>query len=298
MGAADVVPGVSGGTIAFITGIYGRLIQSLKSADLECVRLLCRLDFKAVWRRVDGGFLLTLMAGILTAIFSLAHGIDYLLDHHPILIWSVFFGLIASSAFILMLKNGQIKPAPCLFLALGIGVMVLISQGSFIQLPATLPFIFLAGVIAISAMLLPGLSGSFLLLMFGLYEPMLESVKALNLAVIASFGLGAVTGLLLFSRFIHWLLKHYYTHTLMLLTGLLLGSLYEIWPWKLVKEGFIKEGIIEGSAKTPVLPGTFEQYGQDAMLYAALGCMISAIVFVLLLEYISGRFSREDNHNA
>jgi len=288
MGAADVVPGVSGGTIAFITGIYGRLIQSLKSADIECLKLLLRLDFKAVWQRVDGSFLLALMAGILISIFSLAHGIDYLLDHHPILIWSAFFGLIASSAISLILKNGQAKPLPLIFLALGIGLMVLISNSSFIQFEVSLPFVFLAGVIAISAMLLPGLSGSFLLLLFGLYEPTLEAVKNLDFAYLLNFALGATTGLLLFSRLIHWLLKNYYVNTLMLLIGLLFGSLYEIWPWRLFNE----------TVKTPVLPATFAQTGQEAMLYAALGCMISAAVFVLLLEYISGRFSREDNRHS
>lgn len=290
MGAADVVPGVSGGTIAFITGIYGRLINSLQSVDLECLKLLFRFDIKQLWQRVDGSFLLVLLAGILTSIFSLAHGIDYLLDNYPILIWSVFFGLIASSAVSLLIKEGlkssQIKPVSLIFLGVGIALMVLISTSSFIQLSPTLPFVFLAGIIAISAMLLPGLSGSFLLLLFGLYEPTLEAVKAFDLAYIFSFGAGAVTGLILFSRVIHWLLKHHFVNTLMLLIGLLFGSLYEVWPWHSLE-----------LSSAPVLPITFIESGRDAMLYPALGCMISAVIFVLLLEYITGRFSGEDDQS-
>ena len=285
MGAADVVPGVSGGTIALITGIYGRLIQSLKSADPECLKMLFRFQFADAWQRIDGSFLLTLIAGILTSVFTLAHGIDYLLDQHPILIWSVFFGIIFSSAISLLLKHGQLKSLPLIFLVSGVGLMMMISSSSFAQLDPSLPAVFLAGVIAISAMLLPGLSGSFLLLMLGLYEPTLEAVKAFDVAYLSSFTAGAIIGLLVFSRLIHWLLESFYVNTLMLLIGLLLGSLYEIWPWHLV----------QASSKVPVFPNTFVQQGRDAMLYPALGCMIFAMAFVLLLDYVTRRFSREDD---
>lgn len=290
MGAADVVPGVSGGTIAFITGIYARFIGSLNAIDLECLKLLCKLEFAAIWKRLDAGFLLTLMAGIITAIFSLAHGLDYLIDHYPILLWSVFFGLITASALSLLWQNFGIKFAPIALLLLGAGLMFMISSSSFIQLSPTLPFVYLAGVIAISAMLLPGLSGSFLLLLFGLYEPTLEAVKTFDLAYIASFGLGAVTGLIIFSKLIHWLLGHFYQCTLMFLIGLLFGSLYEIWPWRLVLEtgGETDRGL-------PALPATLTDMGQDAMLYPALACMISALSFVLFIEYLARRFSH-GNH--
>ena len=287
MGAADLVPGVSGGTIAFITGIYGRLIASLKSFDLQCLGLLLKMDFVSAWKKVDAAFLLTLIAGVLTSIFSLAHGIDYLLGQYPIYIGSVFFGLIAASAATLSFKNLKAQTLPLFFLALGIGLMLLLSGNSYIQLSPALPFVFLAGLITISAMLLPGVSGSFLLLLFGLYEPTLEAVKVFDLTYLCSFAMGAVTGLLLFSRLIHWLLENHYLNTLMLLIGLLFGSLYALWPWFLM----------QGSLKTPVLPGTLENYGQDAMLYPALGCMISGVAFVFLLEYITGRFSREDNQH-
>ena len=287
MGAADLVPGVSGGTIALITGIYERLIASLQSFDLECLRLLLKMDFASVWKKLDGRFLLTLIAGVLTSIFSLAHGIDYLLGQYPIYIGSVFFGLIAASAATLLVKNLKVQSLPLFFLALGIGLMLLLSGNSYIQLSPALPFVFLAGLITISAMLLPGVSGSFLLLLFGLYEPTLEAAKVFDLAYLSSFAMGAATGLLLFSRLIHWLLKNHYLNTLMLLIGLLFGSLYALWPWV----------VMESSVKIPVLPGTLENYGQDAMLYPALGCMISAVAFVCLLEYITGRFSREDNQN-
>lgn len=282
MGAADVVPGVSGGTIAFITGIYARLIGSLNAIDTECIKQLGRFQLAEVWRKVDAGFLLILMAGILTSIFSLAHGIDYLIDHYPILLWSVFLGLIASSAMTLLAKHFRFCFLTLLFLALGMGLMLLISSGEFIQLSPKLPMVYLAGVIAISALLLPGLSGSFLLLLFGLYEPTLEAVKALDAAYLISFGLGAVTGLLLFSKLIHWLLAHHYQSTLMFLVGLLLGSLYELWPWRLLSEA---------GSNVPVLPGTLAEQGQNPMLYPALACMIFALIFVLVMEYLAGRFS-------
>lgn len=284
MGAADVVPGVSGGTIAFITGIYERLIQCLTSVDVRSVQLLFRWRIRELWARIDGNFLLLLLAGILSAIFSLAHVIDFLLDQYPILVWSAFFGLIVASALTLLIKNIQISLQALIFLVLGMILIFLVSTSSYTALDPVLPVVFLAGMIAISAMLLPGLSGSFLLLVFGLYEPTLEAVKALDFAYLLSFAMGAATGLLLFSRLIHWLLKHHYRNTLMLLIGMLFGSLYAVWPWRSLD-----------TVNVPLLPSSLSDLGRDPMLLQALACMLSAAAVVLLFETITGQFARENN---
>lgn len=285
MGAADVVPGVSGGTIAFITGIYARLIQALHSADKDFFALILRFNIVAAFRHIDGAFLLCLFLGIITSVFSLAHLIDYLLQTYPILVWATFFGLILASAIILFLQNVAYRTMPMIFLSLGIGLILLVANSPVKAIEPSLPVIFFAGMIAISAMLLPGLSGSFLLLMFGLYEPMLEAVKSFDLAFIFSFASGAIIGLMLFSRLIHWLLKHYYLNTLMLLIGMLLGSLYAIWPWR----------VMDGLVSDPVLPSTYAlSQGLSTMFWQAVICAVLGIAFALAFELTRQRLSNQN----
>ncbi|MEQ9568404.1 MAG: DUF368 domain-containing protein, partial [Pseudomonadales bacterium] len=262
MGTADIVPGVSGGTIAFITGIYPKLIKSLTAVDFESARMLLHFNMKGLWQRLDGTFLVILFAGILSAIFSLAHVISYLLDTHPILIWSVFFGLIAASAVTLLIREGVYQRSTLVSFFLGMALVLFISTMSAHQLSPSLPMVYLVGVIAISAMLLPGLSGSFLLLLFGMYEPTLEAVKSLDGAYLLSFALGAITGLVSFSHLISWLLRHHYGKTLMFLIGLLFGSLYAVWPWR----SFYGEN-------QAVWPSDFAIIA-DPMIVPALTCMI------------------------
>lgn len=277
MGAADVVPGVSGGTIAFITGIYERFIKSLRSFDFQALRLLFKFEIKACWRHVDGNFILFLFAGVLTSIFSLAHSIDYLLDNYPILVWSLFLGLIAASAVLFSRKHGSLNPFSLVFLVVGIALVVLVARGPESNMNPGLLVVFGAGVIAISAMLLPGLSGSFLLVLMGLYEPLLEAVKGLEATFLLSFACGAVTGLVSFSHIIHWLLKHHPLNTMMFLIGLLYGSLYAIWPWR------------SADGKSPVLPmGIVDS---DPMILPAFGCMILGILVVCAIEYGASRMA-------
>jgi putative membrane protein len=284
MGSADIVPGVSGGTIAFITGIYSRLIGCLTAIDIQSIRMLLRFEIKDLWRRFDGTFLVLLFAGILSAIFSLAHLISFLLDTYPILIWSVFLGLIAASAITLLIREGVYRPSTLISFFLGMGVVLVISVQSAHQLNPSLPMVYIVGVIAISAMLLPGLSGSFLLLLFGMYEPTLEAVKTLNGPYLLVFALGAVTGLVSFSHLISWLLKHFYATTLMFLIGLLFGSLYAVWPWQ-----------SPIGANRPVLPSEYAQVA-DPMIIPALVCMILAVVAVLVIEYLASKFSVEQEN--
>jgi putative membrane protein len=239
MGAADVIPGVSGGTIAFMTGIYEELVGSINSINGEAVKLLFSGKFKAFWKHINGNFLLSLVAGILISILSLAKLMTYLLTNHPIQTWAFFFGLIvASSIFILKGINGW-KFKDIVMLILGIIIGIVVCTLTPTQTPDGLWFIFICGAIAICAMILPGISGSFILLILGKYEYMLGTItkitsgdgRLLDFAVILIFVVGALIGILSFSRFLHWLLARYHRATLLVLAGFIIGSLVKVWPW-------------------------------------------------------------------
>jgi putative membrane protein len=232
MGCADVVPGVSGGTIAFVTGIYTELLDSIKSINLQAFILLLKQGPKAAWQAINGPFLLVLFAGILTAIFSLAKIIHYLLDQHAILLWSFFFGLILASSLHMGKQIKQWQPTTIFALLMGSICAGFISLANPTSIEVSYLTIFFAGSIAICAMILPGISGSFILLLMGLYAPVLAAVKTLQLDIMLIFTLGAGLGLILFSRLLSWLLHHYQNLMFALLTGFMLGALLKVWPWK------------------------------------------------------------------
>jgi len=232
MGTADVVPGVSGGTIAFITGIYDTLLSSINSFDLQAFRLLKKLEFVKLWNHINGNFLFFLLAGIGTAIFSLAKLFSFLLSHYPVAVWSFFFGLIAASIWFMFTQLKGLNFMQGLLILIGTLFTYYISIASPVQGPDNLWFIFICGAIAICAMILPGISGSFILLLLGAYPTILEAVSTLNIPVILVFMAGAVIGILSFSRFVKHMLDNYRLPTLALLTGFLVGSLYKVWPWK------------------------------------------------------------------
>lgn len=232
MGAADVVPGVSGGTIAFITGIYDKLLGSISNISFSLLGLLKKEGFLAVWRKVNGTFLITLFSGIFTSILSLSKLLSHLLEAYPVLIWSFFFGLIIASIIYVgrMIKSWGVKEV--IGLILGTVLIVAISLLPTFESSSNLIYLFICGAIAICAMILPGISGSFLLLILGVYQAVLGAVSEFKLDVIAVFGAGALVGLLSFSRLLKWVLEKYRNTTMSVLTGFLLGSLYKIWPWK------------------------------------------------------------------
>ena len=239
MGAADVIPGVSGGTIAFIMGIYDEFVGSLASINAEAVKLLFSGKFKAFWKHINGNFLLSLIIGIGISIISLASLMQYLLRWHPIQTWAFFFGLIvASSIFILRGIKGW-KLRDILFIILGVGLGVTVCTLSPTQTPDAYWFIFLSGAIAICAMILPGISGSFILLILGKYQFIMGAISGLasgedfgrNLVIIGVFLVGAVVGILGFSKFLHWLLARWNKETLIVLAGFIIGSLVKVWPW-------------------------------------------------------------------
>lgn len=239
MGAADVIPGVSGGTIAFIMGIYDKFVASLAAINAEAVKLFFTGKFKEFWRHINGGFLLSLVVGIGISIISLATVMQTLLSDFPIQTWAFFFGLIvASSIFILRGISGW-GLREILFLIGGVVLGVTICTLSPTQTPDALWFIFLSGAIAICAMILPGISGSFILLILGKYQYILGAVSDLvagqnvvgNLLIIGVFAIGAVVGILSFSKLLHWLLSRWHKQALIILAGFIIGSLVKIWPW-------------------------------------------------------------------
>lgn len=232
MGAADIIPGVSGGTIAFITGIYEELINSIKSVNGEFFRLLFREGIKSAWKHINGSFLLTVFSGILFSIFSLARVISWLLEMYPKMVWAFFFGLIIASALHVGKKITRWNMVNILTLLVGIAIAAWITIAS----PATTPeawwFILLSGSIAITAMILPGISGSFILLLLGKYEFILNAVKDFKLDIIMIFAAGCVAGLITFSNIISWFFRKFPNATMAMLTGFMIGSLNKLWPWK------------------------------------------------------------------
>jgi putative membrane protein len=255
MGAADIVPGVSGGTIALITGIYEELISSIKNINSKLFKILLKNGIKEFWSALNGNFLLVLLIGILSSVILLAQVIVFLLDNHEFKLWGFFFGLIIASAF-LILKDIQSHNIKSIFLILfGILIAVTISLSSTTSFPNSDVFIFLTGSIAIIAMILPGISGSFILLLLSKYELIINAIKDLDFRVISVFGLGCICGLLLFSRLLHFLFQNYENNLLSALSGFLIGSLIKIWPFRKVIETRIdSSGIEEAVITQPVIP--------------------------------------------
>ena len=286
MGAADIVPGVSGGTMAFITGIYDTLLGSIRAVDLEFLQKVLKLDIRGAWEHVNGGFLLALLLGIATSIFSLARLISWILQNHPVPLWAFFFGLILASALVLLRQVDRWNPGRLLSLLLGIAVALTIALSPVVTLDGGLTMVFLSGFLAICAMILPGISGSFILVLLGMYGTVLAAVKSLDLLFLVVFAAGAGCGLLCFSRLLYWLLHRYHQGTMALLTGFLFGSLTVVWPWKRVLdwvEG--SHGQLKPAQQVPVMPAEFTVLtGQDAGVGLCVALMVSGFVAVWIID--------------
>lgn len=289
MGAADVVPGVSGGTVAFITGIYDRLLNAIKSVNPTTVKLLLNRQWADFWQQVDGTFLLVLLCGIATSIFSLAKIITALLVSHPILVWSFFFGLIIASVIHIARTIDDFKPFLLVWVALGATIAYAVTELKPVDITLSPMMFVAAGSIAICAMILPGVSGSFLLVLMGMYEPVLNAIKTLDFSLIACFGSGAVAGLLLFAHFLSWLLSHYHAITLSFLIGFLIGSLNLVWPWKQTVQYYVdRHGVQKPLEQINVSPSHFEMLtGETSQLFLAVLAMVLGVTLVLLLELFS-----------
>ena len=287
MGAADVVPGVSGGTIAFISGIYEELIATLNTINFSLLKQLKSEGFKSIWKKANGSFLLALLSGIVVSVISLAKGVEWLLEHHPILLWSFFFGLVFAS---ILYVGKQIKIRLTdfkLVLAMAIGAVIayFITTLNPSETSDSNLFLFLAGALAICAMILPGISGAFILVIIGAYSPVLEALNTRDFKTILIIGIGAVVGLLSFSKLLKWLFETYHRLTLAVITGFMIGSLNKIWPWKIpLTFRTNSKGIEVPLNEESVSPFNFDG---DPKLIQAIGLMVIGVLIILVLEKIS-----------
>lgn len=314
MGAADVVPGVSGGTMAFITNIYEQLVTALNNIDLTALRFLFKGQFRAFFERINGGFLLTLLFGVLAAVFTLAKLVLYLLNSHPILVWAFFMGLITASAWVVSQRVQRWEPGALVAILSGTLVAYLVTETGIIETPDQNLYIFLAGLVSIMAMILPGISGSFLLVIMNKYELIITAMSSIadalkdSLAslfrgqwaqVVTAFsqvdGLtllffytGTLTGLLTFAKLLKWLFERYHDLTVALLTGFLLGSLNKVWPWKRTLEYYTdRHGERKPLDQENILPQTF-----DAEVFMALGLSLAGFILVILIERSSAKVKK------
>ncbi len=285
MGAADVVPGVSGGTIAFIAGIYDELINSIKSINRESLTMLFTGKFKAFAKKINAPFLLALISGIAISVFSLAKLITWLLTEQPILIWAFFFGLVLASTWFVMkdIREWNVKTIPT-FIA-GAAIAYYITVATPADTPSNLLFIFCCGAIAICAMILPGISGSFILVLLGKYFYIMDAVKTFDIVILAVFGAGAFIGITTFSSVLSSTLRRFRNMTLAMLTGFMLGSLNKVWPWKETTEMTINGETF--AAESNILPNVY--------VAEALGLMAIGFASVYILEKLSNKISQPKN---
>ncbi|EJN6959038.1 DUF368 domain-containing protein [Photobacterium damselae] len=286
MGAADVVPGVSGGTIAFITGIYDTLLESIRRINPKLITVLKEKGIKGAFEYVNGTFLIALFAGILTSIFTLARFITWMLHTHPIPLWSFFFGLIIVSVIHMFKQVDRWALTRFIAVILGAAFAYGITVVNPVSMDPTPVNIVIAGAIAICAMILPGISGSFILLLLGMYAPILGAAKSMDVVTLGLFAMGCVVGLLTFSHVLSWILRNYRDIALTFLTGLMIGTLGKIWPWKETLTWRINShGEQVPLVEQNLSPFNFEHVtGQPALLGYAIIAMILGIAIVWGLE--------------
>lgn len=280
MGAANSVPGVSGGTIAFVTGIYNRLVTSINNIDATAVKMLFKGDLKGLWKHVDGNFLVALFSGVLVAMFSLAKLIVWCMDYYPIHTWGFFFGLIIASGVVMLRSISGWRWMDILWLLGGaaLGVFVCTLEGSESAGNPSLPYVFLCGAVSICAMILPGISGSLLLQVLGEYRYIMGVIADVltfdwnAILTLVVFGLGCISGLLAFSKLLHFLMDRFAKPTMVALTGFVLGSLVKVWPWNSYE------------AVDPLIG-----LPNDPHIFAAIICCLAGAALVLGLEYLGRR---------
>lgn len=282
MGAANVIPGVSGGTIALITGIFGRIINALNGLmSFKTWKLLFAGKFKEFVSKVDGRFLLAVMIGAVLSVFTLAKLMQYLLDQYPVQTWAFFLGMIAASAVFMLAEVRCWRVSHGLWIAVGIGLGIALCTLSPTETTDDLWFIFICGAIAICTMILPGVSGSFILLLLGKYEYIMNAISNLNWPVLAAFGIGCAIGIVAFSKALHWLLARYQQQTMLVLVGFVMGSLIKVWPWS---DEALAAATAASDGSAPVTAGE--------MLIPGIIWIVIGIAAVVLLE-LAGKASRK-----
>ncbi|MFI3332071.1 MAG: DUF368 domain-containing protein [Rikenellaceae bacterium] len=295
MGAADVIPGVSGGTIAFISGIYEELLGSIKNIDLEALKMLLTLRFVEFWQKINGNFLMAVFCGVGLSILSLAKVMTYLLASHPILVWSFFFGLIIASSILVFRQVKSFNLISALSIVVGATLAYFITVLSPAQTPTDWWFIFLCGAVAICAMILPGISGSFILLLMGKYLYILGALSSVDIVTILLFGSGALVGIVSFSHLLSWLLNNFHTATVSLLTGFMIGSLNKVWPWKEVVETTLNShGEMVPLVERNLWPAQFEAItSNSSQLLLAILMAIVGFLLIYVIELVGSRMGRE-----
>lgn len=299
MGAADIVPGVSGGTIAFITGIYFRLLNAISALPGAFIEHLIRGRVAVFWSAVDGTFLVSLLAGIVTSVASLATLITWLLANHPILIWSFFFGLIIASVWHVGQQVQRYRWSLLAPFLAGTVCAWWVTTLPASELDPTGLIFFGSGALAICAMILPGISGSFLLLVVGMYAPVLAAVQGLDLGILGLFLAGCAVGLLSIAKLITLAFRHFHDTVLALLTGFMIGALSKVWPWQ---ETLTWRSNSSGDRmplnQTPVLPQEWSALtGQDPLVLQALLMALTGLGLVLVLDWVGQRRSSGDDAN-
>ena len=283
MGIADLIPGVSGGTIAFITGVYEELIDSLSELKFSLIKDLYKKGFKYVWKKINAPFLISLFLGIFISILLFSKFITWLLVDYPILTWSFFFGLILSSILYVIEKIEKWNLITALLLILGTFIAYKITKLQAFNSTDSYLYIFISGAIAICAMILPGISGAFILVLMGSYSSILQSISNKEILKIFSFGAGAIIGLLTFSKFLKFLFNKYKNETLSILTGFMAGALVKIWPWKKLINLEVNQNKSEVFYEKCVSPFSFEG---DPKLIQALIFMFLGVILILIFSYI------------
>ncbi|CAI8153181.1 MAG: Uncharacterised protein [Formosa sp. Hel3_A1_48] len=287
MGAADVVPGVSGGTIAFISGIYEELIATLNSINFNSLKTLKLQGVSATWKKINGNFLLALFGGILLSILSLSKLVAWLLHEEPVLLWAFFFGLVLASIIFVLKKINQWNSAVFLGLILGGVFAYQLTQLNALGNSNSNWYLFFSGAIAICAMILPGISGAFILVILGSYANVLQALNDKDIAKITIFMTGALIGILSFSRLLKWLFKRFKNMTLAVLTGFMIGALSKIWPWKKTlsfREN--SDGISVPLKEQCIAPFSFDG---DPQILSAIGLMLFGFLMIFFLEKIGAK---------
>ena len=304
MGAADVVPGVSGGTIAFISGIYQELIDSINGINLSILKTLKKEGIKAAWKQANASFLLSLLVGIAISVLTFSKIITHLLATKPIMVWSFFFGLIIASILLIWKQITNWKVVSIVALIAGIIITYFITIARPVSSPESYPYLFLSGFIAIIAMILPGISGAFILLLMGSYETVIgtinkfrEGLVQMNMELLSTalmklgvFALGAIIGLKAFSKILHWMFDHHKNTTLALLVGFMIGSLNKVWPWKEVLETRINShGETVPFIEKSILPHVFNG---DAQIVTAILLAVFGFLVIYGMEKIAARLGK------
>ncbi len=292
MGAANVIPGVSGGTMALLTGIFEKLIRAIKSFDWAAVRLLLKRDFKGFAAHTHLGFLIPIGVGVVLSILSIARLLDYLFENHSIYVWSFFFGLILASVYFVGKRIKRVNPATILLFILGTAVAACIAFMEPAAENSSIPYLLLCGAIAMCSMILPGLSGSYVLLLMGNYQlVMIDAINHFQFGILLPVGIGAAGGLLLFARVLAWVFKRFHDQTLAVMTGFIFGSLAVLWPWKTeIIKAFqdgdaLKEKVIGYAYEAPALTGES---------LTAIAIMAVGIVTIIVIEKLASRHEKND----